>query len=66
MFSSKPLVISLIGPTATGKTDLSIDIAKYFEINIHNIDSRQIYREMDIGTAKPTFLQQCEAFEGNI
>lgn len=60
MFSSKPLVISLIGPTATGKTDLSIDIAKYFEINIHNIDSRQIYREMDIGTAKPTFLQQKE------
>ena len=60
MFSSKPLVISLIGPTATGKTDLSIDIAKYFEINIHNIDSRQIYREMDIGTAKPTFSQQKE------
>ena len=60
MFPSKPLVISLIGPTASGKTDLSIKIAKYFGINIHNIDSRQIYREMDIGTAKPTRLQQKE------
>ena len=60
LLPSKPLVISLIGPTATGKTDLSIEIAKYFGLNIHNIDSRQIYREMDIGTAKPTKSQQRE------
>ena len=58
MFSSKPLVIVLIGPTASGKTELAIEIAKYFQINIHNIDSRQIYRGMDIGTAKPTKEQQ--------
>ena len=58
MNSSKPLVIVLIGPTASGKTDLAIDIAKYFQINIHNIDSRQIYEYMDIGTAKPTRAQQ--------
>ena len=58
MFPSKPLVIVLIGPTASGKTELGIDIAKYFNINIHNVDSRQIYRHMDIGTAKPTAAQQ--------
>ncbi|MBK17071.1 MAG: tRNA (adenosine(37)-N6)-dimethylallyltransferase MiaA [Prochlorococcus sp. SP3034] len=60
MFSSKPLVIVLLGPTASGKTDLAIDLAKYFKINIHNIDSRQIYKEMNIGTAKPTEEQQKE------
>jgi len=58
MYTSKPLVIVLIGPTASGKTELAIDIAKYFNINIHNIDSRQLYRFMDIGTAKPTQEQQ--------
>ena len=58
MFPSKPLVIVLIGPTASGKTELGIDIAKYFNINIHNVDSRQLYRFMDIGTAKPTKEQQ--------
>jgi len=60
MNSSKPLVIALIGPTASGKTDLAIDIAKHFKMRIHNVDSRQIYNEMDIGTAKPTKIQQKE------
>ena len=58
MNSSKPLVIVLIGPTASGKTELAIEIAKYFRMSIHNVDSRQIYKEMDIGTAKPTKNQQ--------
>ncbi len=58
MFPLKPLVIVLIGPTASGKTKLAIEIAKYFNINIHNVDSRQLYRYMDIGTAKPTKEQQ--------
>ena len=58
MNSSKPLVIVLVGPTASGKTDLAIEIAKHFEMRIHNVDSRQIYKEMDIGTAKPTTIQQ--------
>ncbi len=58
MNSSKPLVIALIGPTASGKTDLAIEIAKHFNMRIHNIDSRQIYKEMDIGTAKPNKIQQ--------
>ncbi len=58
MFQSKPLVIVLIGPTASGKTELGIEIANYFNLNIHNVDSRQLYRFMDIGTAKPTKEQQ--------
>ena len=58
MFQSQPVVIVLIGPTASGKTELAIEIAKYFKTNIHNIDSRQIYKAMDIGTAKPSKIQQ--------
>ena len=58
MFSSQPLVIILIGPTASGKTELAIEIAKYFKTRIHNIDSRQVYKNMNIGTAKPTHEQQ--------
>ena len=58
MFSSKPVVIVLIGPTASGKTELAIEIAKYFKTHIHNVDSRQIYKFMDIGTAKPSVNQQ--------
>ena len=51
-------MIALMGPTASGKTELAIDIAKKIETNIHNIDSRQIYIDMNIGTAKPTLEQQ--------
>ncbi len=58
MQPNKPLVIALMGPTASGKTDLAIDIAKKINSNIHNIDSRQIYIDMNIGTAKPTLEQQ--------
>ena len=56
--NNKPLVIAIMGPTASGKTELAIDIAKKINSNIHNIDSRQIYIDMDIGTAKPTTAQQ--------
>ena len=58
MFSYPPHVIVLLGPTASGKTDLAIEIAEYFKTRIHNIDSRQIYKSMDIGTAKPSENQQ--------
>jgi len=58
MSASLPHVIILIGPTASGKTELAIEIAEYFKTNIHNIDSRQIYKSMDIGTAKPSKSQQ--------
>ena len=58
MSSCPPHVIVLIGATASGKTDLAIEIAEYFKTRIHNIDSRQIYKFMDIGTAKPSANQQ--------
>jgi len=58
MSSYPPHVIVLIGPTASGKTELAIEIAEYFKTHIHNIDSRQIYKFMDIGTAKPSKNQQ--------
>ena len=54
----KPNVIVLVGATASGKTELAIEIAEYFKTRIHNIDSRQIYKSMDIGTAKPSENQQ--------
>ena len=56
--NNKPLVIAIMGPTCSGKTELAIDIAKKINSNIHNVDSRQIYIDMDIGTAKPTTDQQ--------
>ena len=58
MSSYQPHVIVLIGATASGKTELAIEIAEYFKTRIHNIDSRQIYKSMDIGTAKPSENQQ--------
>ena len=58
MSSFPPQVIVLIGATASGKTELAIEIADYFQTHIHNIDSRQIYKSMDIGTAKPSVKQQ--------
>ena len=56
--NQKPLVIAIMGPTASGKTEIAINIAKKINSNIHNVDSRQIYIDMDIGTAKPTSTQQ--------
>ena len=58
MSPNSPHVIVLVGPTASGKTELAIEIAEYFKTCIHNIDSRQVYKFMDIGTAKPTKDQQ--------
>ena len=53
-----PLVIALLGPTASGKTALSLDIAERLGLEVINVDSRQLYRGMDVGTAKPTPEQQ--------
>ena len=52
--SNKPKIIAIVGPTASGKTALGIALAKKFGGEIVSADSRQIYRGMDIGTAKPT------------
>ena len=50
----KPLVIVVLGPTASGKTSLGIEIAEKFGGEIVSADSMQIYESMDIATAKPT------------
>lgn len=50
----KHTLIVLVGPTAVGKTELSIQLAKHYQTVIISADSRQFYREMTIGTAKPT------------
>jgi tRNA dimethylallyltransferase len=47
-------LIVITGPTAVGKTQLCLDIARHFNIPVINADSRQIYKELSIGTAKPT------------
>jgi len=54
IFKAKPKVIFITGPTASGKTDLSIILAKRLNSQIVSADSRQVYKYMDIGTAKPT------------
>ena len=49
-----PNVLVIVGPTASGKTKLSVELAKQFNGEIVSSDSMQIYRQMDIGTAKPS------------
>ena len=50
----KKLLLVILGPTAVGKTTLAINLAKYFNTEIVSADSRQFYKELNIGTAKPT------------
>jgi tRNA dimethylallyltransferase len=50
--ASKPKLLVLVGPTAVGKTKLSIEMARQFDAEIISGDSMQVYRHMDIGTAK--------------
>lgn len=56
-------LIVILGPTASGKTDLGVFLAKKFKGEVINADSRQIYKEMSIGTAKPEFEIQNSKFE---
>ena len=57
-FNNKiPLLIVISGPTAVGKTRLSIELAKKNKTSIFSSDSRQFYKEMSIGTAKPSTKQ---------
>ena len=52
--SGKPLLVVIAGPTAVGKTGLSINLAQKLQTEIISADSRQFFREMQIGTARPT------------
>jgi tRNA dimethylallyltransferase len=54
-------LIAIVGPTAAGKTRLAIDLARELDGEIIGADSRQVYRGMDIGTAKPTATEQAAA-----
>ena len=53
-------VIFILGPTAIGKTTLSINIAKKLNTEIISCDSRQFYKELLIGAAPPNFQELCE------
>ena len=48
-----PLAIFIMGPTASGKTDLAIELRKHLPVDLISVDSAQIYRQLDIGSAKP-------------
>jgi len=50
----------LMGPTASGKTAVALEIAKRFPVEIISVDSAQVYRDMDVGTAKPTNAERAE------
>jgi tRNA dimethylallyltransferase len=50
----KKKLVVVVGPTAVGKTDVAIGLAKFFHTEIISADSRQIYKELNIGTAKPS------------
>lgn len=54
----KSRLLCLLGPTAVGKTEIAIQLAQHLNAEIVSVDSRQIYRQMDIGTAKPTSEEQ--------
>ena len=55
---AKPKIIAVAGPTASGKSELALQLAQRFNGEIVCMDSMQIYRRMDIGTAKPTPAEQ--------
>lgn len=68
-----PTLIVVAGPTASGKTDFAIELAQQLETEIISADSRQLYKELSIGTAKPSpeklqqvkhhFIDHCSIFE---
>ncbi len=55
-----PKVIVIVGPTAVGKTKIAIELAKYYRIDIISGDSVAIYKDLNIGSAKPTIEEQKE------
>ncbi|SEK44690.1 tRNA (adenosine(37)-N6)-dimethylallyltransferase MiaA [Streptococcus equinus] len=59
--SKKIKLLAVVGPTAVGKTALGIELAKQFNGEIISGDSQQVYRQLDIGTAKATPEEQAEA-----
>lgn len=56
-----PPVLALVGPTASGKTALALEMARRWPVEIISVDSALVYRGMDIGTAKPSAAEQAQA-----
>ncbi len=56
--SKKPRIVVVVGPTASGKSELAIYLARRFNGEVISADSRQVYRGMDIGTAKPKLTRR--------
>ena len=63
MGKNKPKIVIILGPTASGKTDMALALAKKFNGEIINADSKQIYRDLDIGTAKGGVKVQSSKFK---
>nr|MCU0466414.1 tRNA (adenosine(37)-N6)-dimethylallyltransferase MiaA [Anaerolineae bacterium] len=57
MTGNFPLLV-ILGPTSVGKTSLTLELADHLPVEVVSADSRQIYRQMDIGTAKPTIEER--------
>lgn len=57
MATIRPLIV-IVGPTASGKTSLAIDVAKKYDGEVICADSRTVFREMNVGTAKPSLEEQ--------
>lgn len=57
MTGMRPVLLVLVGPTAVGKTETALDVAKRIDAEIISADSMQIYKYMDIGTAKPSGIE---------
>ncbi|SMO74396.1 tRNA (adenosine(37)-N6)-dimethylallyltransferase MiaA [Solitalea koreensis] len=58
--TSKTLIV-IVGPTASGKTRMAIELAKHYKTEIISADSRQFFKEISIGTAKPSLEEQSQA-----
>jgi tRNA dimethylallyltransferase len=57
-FEGHPRVLAIVGPTGVGKTALGVALANAFDAEIINADSRQVYRRLDVGSAKPTLAER--------
>src|SRR5262249_49860037 len=55
------MIAAIVGPTGTGKSEIAIDVAERIGAEIVNADSRQVYRGLDIGSAKPSLSERARA-----
>ena len=62
MNKALPQAIFLMGPTASGKTNLAIELRKRFPVELISVDSALIYKGMDIGTAKPNEIKEARIY----